>query len=92
MAAESSKMGAKKVDLNVDELLSKLQLNEAEKDEVVLAKVDQENLPAVKWMATARLLSSKDFSTTSLISMMRSAWNPAREVTFRAIGKNLFVI
>lgn len=85
-------MGAKKVDLNVDELLSKLQLNEAEKDEVVLAKVDRENLPAVKWMAAARLLSSKDFSTTSLISTMRSAWNPAREVTFRAIGKNLFVI
>ena len=92
MEAESSKMGASRVDLEVDELLSKLQLSEEERDGVVLAKVDRENLPAVKWMAVAKLLTSKDFSVTSLMSTMRAAWNPAREVSFRSIGKNLFVI
>lgn len=92
MAAESSERGAMKADLSVDELLSMLKLSDAEKDEVVLAKEDRENLPAVKWMAAAKLLTSKEFSTASLFSTMRASWNPAREVSFRAIGKNLFVI
>ena len=76
----------------MDELLSKLQLSEEERDGVVLAKADRENLPAVKWMAVAKLLTLKDFSVTSLMSTMRAAWNPAMEVSFRSIGKNLFVI
>jgi hypothetical protein len=91
MAAESSKMGASRMEPEVDELLNKLQLSE-EKDGVVLVKADWDNLPAVKWMAAAKLLTSKDFSVTSLMMTMRSAWNTAREVSFRSIGKNLFVI
>jgi hypothetical protein len=91
MAAESSKVGGQK-ELNVEELLNMLHLNEMEKDEVVLAKEDRENLPKVKWMAAARLLSAKDLSVVSLTSTMKAAWNPAREVTFRAIDKNLFVV
>ncbi|CAD6247109.1 unnamed protein product [Miscanthus lutarioriparius] len=78
--------------MEVDELLKMLQLSEEEKDGVVLAKEDRENLPAVKWMAAAKLLTAKEFSVTSLVSTMRSAWNPAREVTFRSIGKNLLVV
>ena len=85
-------MGASKAEMEVDELLKKLQLSEEEKDGVVLAKADRDNLPVVKWMAVAKLLTAKDFSTTSLMSTMRSAWNPAKEVSFRSIGKNLFVI
>ncbi|CAD6247136.1 unnamed protein product [Miscanthus lutarioriparius] len=69
--------------MEVDELLKMLQLSEEEKDGVVLAKEDRENLPAVKWMAAAKLLTAKEFSVTSMVSTMRSAWNPAREVTFR---------
>lgn len=85
-------MAMKRGDLDVDDLLSMLHLSEAEKDGVVLAKEDRENLPKVKWMAAARLLTSKDFSAASLASTMRSTWNPTREVTFRSIGKNLFVV
>jgi hypothetical protein len=92
MDAESSKSGAMQRDLDVEDLLSKLHLSEAEKDGVVLAKEDQESLPAVKWMAAAKLLTTKDFSAFSLVSTMRFAWNPAKEVTFCSIGKNLFVI
>jgi hypothetical protein len=92
MAAESSKMGASRMEPEVDELLNKLQLSEEEKDGVVLVKADRDNLPAVKWMAAAKLLTSKDFSVTSLMMTMRLAWNTAREVSFRSIGKNLFVI
>lgn len=57
-----------------------------------MAREDSEKLPSVKWMAAAKLLTTKEFSEASLISTMRAAWNPAREVSFRAIGKNLFVV
>lgn len=64
-------------DVDVDELLSKLHLSEAEKDGVVLEKEDREKLPEVKWMAVATLLTVKDFSPASLFSTLRLAWNPA---------------
>ena len=43
-------------------------------------------------MAVARLLTVKDFSEASLVSTMKSAWNAAKEVLFRPIGKNLFIV
>jgi hypothetical protein len=59
---------------------------------VFLAQEVRDSLPEVKWMAAAKLLTTKKFSVTSLESTMRSAWNPAKEVTFRFIEENLFVI
>lgn len=92
MAAEASGDGVKKKIVDVNELLQKLQLSEAEKEGVFLAKEDKEGLPEIKWMAAARLLTTREFSDTSLISTMRSAWNLAQEVSFRPIGKNLYVV
>jgi hypothetical protein len=46
MAEESSKTG--KNDVDVEELLKKLQLSDAERAGVVLAKEDRESLPAVR--------------------------------------------
>uniref|UniRef100_K3YLS0 Uncharacterized protein n=1 Tax=Setaria italica TaxID=4555 RepID=K3YLS0_SETIT len=43
-------------------------------------------------MAAAKLLTVKEFSEASLMPTMRSAWNTALEVTFRPIGKNIFVV
>lgn len=86
-------MGQKKaISFDVDELLKNLKLSEAEQDGVVLAKADRAKLPEVKWMAAARLLTTKHFSEQSLIQTMCAAWNTTREVSFRAIGKNLFVV
>jgi hypothetical protein len=92
MADESVKGKAWRSEVDVDELLQKLRLSDAERDRVMSAKDDGERLPPVKWMAAAKLLTRKGFSQASLISTMRSAWNPTREVTFRPIGKNLFVV
>lgn len=67
---------------DIDELLRKLRLSEAERDGAFLAREDRDRLPQVKWTAVAKLLTTKDFSEASLMSTMRSAWNPAREVSF----------
>ena len=68
----------------MDELLRNLQLSEKEKEGVFLAKADRVNLPEVKWMAVAKLLTVRGFSEHSLEKTMRAAWNAAREVVFRS--------
>ncbi|CAN6323855.1 unnamed protein product [Urochloa humidicola] len=92
MATESSSARSKKKEVDVGELLKKLRLNEAEREGVFLAKGEGETLPAMKWMAAAKLLTVREFSEASLISTMKSAWGLAREASFRPIGKNLFVV
>ncbi|KAM0837413.1 hypothetical protein ACQ4PT_061663 [Festuca glaucescens] len=89
MAAETSK---KERVFEVDELLKNLNLSEAEMDGVVLAKADRGSLLEVKWMAVAELLTVKGFSEQSLEKMMRAAWNAAKEVVFRPIDNNLFIM
>ncbi|CAN6249597.1 unnamed protein product [Urochloa humidicola] len=92
MAAEPSKAKVKRGDVDVHELLQKLRLSEAEREGVVLGKETTGSLPDVKWMAAAKLLTGKNFSEISLKSTMFSAWNTAKEVVFRPIEKNLFVV
>jgi hypothetical protein len=86
MAAETPKVRAQKGEVDVNELLRKLRLSDAERDGVVLAKEARGNLPEVKWMAMARLLTEKKFSEQSLIVTMKVAWNTAREVPFMPIS------
>ncbi|TVU34786.1 hypothetical protein EJB05_16638, partial [Eragrostis curvula] len=92
MAAFTAKGKAKAKEMDVNDLLQKLRLSEAEKEGVILVEKDRSNLPEVKWMAVAKLLTVKDFSPNSLFNTMLSAWNPAREISFRPIGKNLFTV
>ena len=87
MATESSKKGE-----DVESLLMKLKLSEGEKAGVILPKEVRGNLPEVKWMAVARVLTRKAFSDESLKRTMYAAWNTAREVAFNPIGRNLYVL
>jgi hypothetical protein len=78
--------------VEVDELLKHMKLSDAERDGVFLAKADRGDLPKVKWMAVARLLTVKGFSEQSLEKTMRAAWKAVKEVIFRPIEKNLFIV
>ncbi|CAO2169894.1 unnamed protein product [Urochloa humidicola] len=92
MPSGASTAKVKKGEVDVDELLKKLRLSDAEREGVVLAKEERGSLPEVKWMAAAKLLTGKKFSEQSLMSTMWAAWNTTREVSFRSVGKNLFVV
>jgi hypothetical protein len=85
--SSSSKGGA-----DVEDLLSKLKLSEEEQAGVFLAKEERSSLPEMKWLAVARVLTAKSFSDESLKRTMMAAWNTAREVAFRPIGKNLYTV
>lgn len=84
MVAKTSYGRAKEVEDDVESLLRTLHLSKDSKD--------RSNLPEVKWLATVKLLTSKQFSEQSLFSTMRKAWNTARDVSFLTIGRNLFLV
>lgn len=76
----------------VEELLGRLDLHEDDGDEFVWE--DEEDLPKAqaKWLASARVHTSKSFSPSALYADMRSAWNPARDVRWCLIDMNLFTV
>ena len=51
MAADSSQARARRRDVEVEELLQKLELSETEREGMVLQKEESAGLPEIKWMA-----------------------------------------
>lgn len=95
MAAESSqrregKEGKSTTD--VDDMLRTLKLHDAELNDVVIGKDDVGNLSSVKWMAVAKVLTRKKFGKGTLMETMYSAWGADREVSFRELEPNLFLL
>ena len=86
MVAEAYDGKVPEVGDEVESLLRTLRLSKAETDGVVLANEERNKLPEVKWLAVARLLTSKQISEQSLFSTMRTTWNTTREVSFCVIG------
>ena len=46
----------------------------------------------VRWLALFRVHTIKSFSHAGLLSALRNAWAAAKEVTFKALEPNLFVV
>ncbi|KAM0869057.1 hypothetical protein ACQ4PT_040922 [Festuca glaucescens] len=78
---------------SLEDLLSSLNLKEEDIEGMFVAKKDVEALKEeVKWMAVMRLLSSKPFSAMSLKKTMNFAWAPSKEISFREIEENRFLV
>jgi hypothetical protein len=75
----------------LDSLFDRLDIAEEEFDDFVIED-DSEIAESVQWLAVARVVCRKKFSHAAFLHQMQIAWNPAREVTMRAVGDNLFVI
>jgi hypothetical protein len=75
----------------LDSLFDRLDIAEEEFDDFVIED-DSEIAESVRWLAVARVVYQKKFSHAAFLHQMQIAWNPAREVTLRAVGDNLFVI
>jgi len=46
----------------------------------------------VRWLALFRVHTTKPFSHVALLNAMRNAWSAAKEVTFKVLGENLFLV
>lgn len=84
--------GSRKGKEPVEELLSRLDLQEDEEDNFVWEEECKDEQIEAKWLAIAKVHTDKSFSPSALYSDMRSAWNPARAVCWRKVDDNLFTV
>jgi hypothetical protein len=52
----------------------------------------EELVKEVRWLALFRVHTTKPFSHAALFGALRNAWVAAKEVTFKALGPNLFLV
>jgi hypothetical protein len=79
-------------DTNLDSMFDRLEIGEEEFDDFVIDEEVVDLAESTRWLAVARVHCSKRFSHDALFQKMQEAWNPAREVSMRAVGENRFVI
>jgi hypothetical protein len=77
---------------SVEDLLGRLNLEEEEDAGFVWEDEVKEPDVKAKWLAIAKVHTNRGFSPSALFADMRSAWNPAQDVTWRKIEDNLFTI
>jgi hypothetical protein len=77
---------------SLEERLEGLDLKgEKEEDLDLLGELD-ELVKDVRWLALFRVHTSKPFSHAALFGAMRIAWSVVKEVTFKVLGPNLFLV
>lgn len=79
-------------DESLDEKLKYLNLREDEEEDVILEEDLEELEKDAEFMALARVHTARKFSHGAFYNTMRSAWNLAQQVEFRAIEDNLFSV
>lgn len=89
MAAEgaSGSSGAS----DVERMMAELGLKEEDLDDVIF---DEKDAPpqGPRWIALARVNTSKSYSQTWFYRNMRSAWNIAQEAKFKPLEDNLYSV
>ena len=76
---------------DVEQMMKELGLKEEDLDDVIF---DEQAAPpeGPRWVALARVNTSKTYSQTWFFRNMRSAWDLAQEVKFKPLEDNLYTI
>jgi hypothetical protein len=90
--AVSSSQTSDQKGIGIDSMLDMLDIGEDEFDDFVLEEDVEEIKASTMWLAVARVHCPKTFSHEAFFQQMRLAWNPAREISMRAVAANRFVI
>ncbi|XBH75805.1 hypothetical protein VPH35_102540 [Triticum aestivum] len=81
-----------KADDDFGDFFEKLDLHDEEFEDVVVEEEAPELLEEIRWLALARVHTTKNFSQSAFFKDMRTAWNTTQPVRFRPIGSHLFVV
>ncbi|KAI4974846.1 hypothetical protein ZWY2020_048453 [Hordeum vulgare] len=91
-AFSSTNRGSQGKDDDLGDFFDKLDLQEEEFEDVVVEEEAPELLNEIRWIALARVQTTKTFSQSAFYKDMRAAWNCSQAVRFRPIGHNLFLV
>ncbi|KAM0890309.1 hypothetical protein ACQ4PT_027128 [Festuca glaucescens] len=76
----------------IDDMFSHLELNADELDGVVIGTEKAiEFKKEARWLAIAKVVTTRSFSAEALFEKMRIVWNLSRDPICRAAGENLFI-
>ncbi|KAK1666317.1 hypothetical protein QYE76_054476 [Lolium multiflorum] len=96
MASSSGEVmgdGTQNSQKEIDDLLAHLDLREDELEDVVIGADEVTKLQKdARWLAIARVHTSRSFSSDAFIGKMKAVWNLSRDPICREAGENLFVI
>ncbi|KAL6659188.1 hypothetical protein ACP70R_003228 [Stipagrostis hirtigluma subsp. patula] len=88
MGSGGKESGAKSV---LESLLDNLDLRDDEEEDIMLDEDVEELRAQTRWLAIAKVLTTKPSSVPAFRSSMRYAWSLARDPDIKAFGANLFV-
>ena len=94
-AKEKGKGMAKEDEAGVSSLekyLESMKLQGEEEEDLDFSGEFEELVKEVRWLALFRVHTTKPFNHAALFSALRNAWAVAKEVTFKALEPNLFVV
>jgi hypothetical protein len=77
---------------SLEERLEGLNLQGVKEEDLDFSSEFDELVKDDRWLALFRVHTSKPFSHAALFSAMRNAWAAVKEVTFKALGPNLFLV
>ncbi|KAM0883628.1 hypothetical protein ACQ4PT_031533 [Festuca glaucescens] len=84
---------AKSSQKEIDDLLAHLDLREDELEDVVIGAEEVKELQKeARWLAIAKVHTSRSFSSDAFFGKMKAIWNLSRDPICREAGENLFVI
>jgi hypothetical protein len=79
-------------DPTLEERLGGLKLQGEEDEDLDFSGEFEELIKDVRLLALFRVHTTKPFSHAALFSAMRNAWAAAKEVTFKVLEPNLFLV
>ena len=76
---------------NLEMFLENMKL-QGEEEDLDFSGEFEELVKEIQWLALFRVHTTKPFSHAALFSALRNAWAPAKEVTFKVLEPNLFLV
>jgi hypothetical protein len=91
-SSDRSEGSAVKKQEGLDDMLQRLGIGEDEIDDLIFKDEEEAPNKGIKWLALARVHTTKFFIHQTFEQHMKTAWSPAKEVTIKALEANLFTI
>ena len=92
MAAEAGSSSAGWSGKKLEEMLQHLDLKDDELDDVTVGEEEVKKYAAdARWLAIAKVNTTRTFSSSAMFECMKSIWSLAHVLTYREAGENLFI-
>lgn len=91
-SVEGTDGGASEAQPFIEDRLESLNLVGEEEEDLDLSEELDELIKEVRWLGLFRVHTTKPFSHAALFSALRFAWSAAKDVTFKVLEPNLFLV